>query len=45
MQLIKGKTQLQGAWNATFVKGKGYTRFPETIIQEAVDMTSKAPKE
>jgi hypothetical protein len=45
MQLIEGKTQTQGTWNATFVKGKGYVRFPETIIQEAVDMTSKVPKD
>ena len=26
----------QGPWNATFVKGRGYVKFPEDVIHEAV---------
>lgn len=27
---------MQGPWFATFVKGQGYIRFPETLVHSAV---------
>ena len=36
-QLAESKTQ--GPWNATFVKGQGYVRFPEVVIQDAVEFS------
>ncbi|KAJ5153025.1 uncharacterized protein N7482_009503 [Penicillium canariense] len=33
--------QRQGPWNATFVKGQGYVRFSEEMIQDAVFMGRK----
>ncbi|KAL7929215.1 hypothetical protein V8C35DRAFT_200978 [Trichoderma chlorosporum] len=42
MHLIEGR--IQGPWNATFVKGKGYVPFSETIIQEAVDLSALVHK-
>lgn len=35
-QLIERETQ--GPWNATFVKGQGYTAFSEAVVNEAVVM-------
>jgi acyl carrier protein phosphodiesterase len=36
MQLVEAK--MQGPWLATFVKGQGYTSFPETLVHDAVDL-------
>ncbi|KAL7893227.1 hypothetical protein HDV63DRAFT_222601 [Trichoderma sp. SZMC 28014] len=35
-QLVEKETQ--GPWNATFVKGQGYTAFSEAVVNEAVVM-------
>ncbi|KAM0510835.1 hypothetical protein ACHAPE_010495 [Trichoderma viride] len=36
IQLIEGEAQ--GPWNATFVKGQGYTAFSDAVVHEAVVM-------
>lgn len=38
LRLVETKTQ--GPWNATFVKGHGYIKFSEVVIQDAVDFSN-----
>ena len=35
-QLIAGETH--APWNATFLKGQGYVRFSESVVEDAVVM-------